>query len=31
MLRLTMRSYKEVVQQFTDAYGLKKSTTCSIL
>jgi putative transposase len=25
---LTMRSYKEVVQQFTDAYGLEKSTTC---
>lgn len=28
MLGLTMRSYKEVVQQFTDAYGLEKSTTC---
>jgi transposase-like protein len=24
---LTMRSYKEVVQQFSDAYGLAKSTT----
>lgn len=24
---LTMRSYKEVVQQFADAYGLEKSTT----
>ena len=23
-----MRSYKEVVQQFADAYGLEKSTTC---
>ncbi len=28
MLGLTMRSYKEVVQQFADAYGLEKSTTC---
>lgn len=28
MLGLTMRSYKEVVQQFSDAYGLEKSTTC---
>jgi hypothetical protein len=28
MLRLTMRSYKQVVQQFADAYGLEKSTTC---
>jgi putative transposase len=27
MLDLTMRSYKEVVQQFADAYGLEKSTT----
>lgn len=27
MLGLTMRSYKEVVQQFSDAYGLEKSTT----
>jgi putative transposase len=27
MLGLTMRSYEEVVQQFADAYGLKKSTT----
>ena len=27
MLGLTMRSYKEVVQQFADAYGLEKSTT----
>ena len=27
MLGLTMRSYQEVVQQFSDAYGLKKSTT----
>jgi transposase-like protein len=26
MLGLTMRSYKEVVQQFADAYGLEKST-----
>jgi hypothetical protein len=25
---LTMRSYKEVVQPFADAYGLEKSTTC---
>jgi putative transposase len=24
---LTMRTYKEVVQQFSDAYGLEKSTT----
>jgi len=28
MLGLTMRSYKEVVQQFAHAYGLEKSTTC---
>lgn len=28
MLGLTMRSYKEVVQQFSEAYGLEKSTTC---
>jgi putative transposase len=28
MLGLTMRSYKEVVQQFADAYGLEKSATC---
>jgi putative transposase len=28
MLGLTMRSYKEVVQQFAEAYGLEKSTTC---
>jgi putative transposase len=28
MLGLTMRSYKEVVQQFAKAYGLEKSTTC---
>jgi transposase-like protein len=28
MLGLTMRSYKEVVQQFADAYGLEKSTIC---
>jgi transposase-like protein len=28
MLGLSMRSYKEVVQQFADAYGLEKSTTC---
>jgi len=28
MLGLTMRSYKEVVQQFSDVYGLEKSTTC---
>lgn len=28
MLGLTMRSYKEVVQQFADAYGLEKRTTC---
>lgn len=28
MLGLTMRNYKEVVQQFADAYGLEKSTTC---
>ncbi len=28
MVGLTMRSYKEVVQQFADAYGLEKSTTC---
>ena len=28
MFGLTMRSYKEVVQQFADAYGLDKSTTC---
>jgi transposase-like protein len=27
MLGLTMRSYKEVVQQFAEAYGLEKSTT----
>ncbi len=27
MLGLTMRSYKEVVQQFADAYGLEKSAT----
>jgi putative transposase len=27
MYGLTMRSYKEVVQQFADAYGLEKSTT----
>jgi transposase-like protein len=27
MLGLTMRSYKEVIQQFADAYGLEKSTT----
>ena len=27
MFGLTMRSYKEVVQQFSDAYGLDKSTT----
>jgi len=27
MLGLTMRSYKEVVQQFSEAYGLEKSTT----
>ena len=27
MLGLTMRSYKEVVQQFAQAYGLEKSTT----
>jgi transposase-like protein len=27
MLGLTMRSYKEVMQQFADAYGLEKSTT----
>ena len=27
MLGLTMRSYKEVVQQFADAYGLEKGTT----
>lgn len=27
MYGLTMRSYKEVVQQFSDAYGLEKSTT----
>lgn len=27
MLGLTMRSYEDVVQQFADAYGLKKSTT----
>ena len=26
MLGLTMRSYKEVLQQFADAYGLEKST-----
>jgi transposase-like protein len=25
---LTMRSYKEVVQQFAEAYGLEKSATC---
>jgi putative transposase len=25
---LTMRSYKEVVQQFAEAYGIEKSTTC---
>lgn len=29
MLGLTMRSYKEVVQQFSDAYGLEKSATCA--
>jgi transposase-like protein len=28
MFGLTMRSYKQVVQQFADAYGLDKSTTC---
>lgn len=28
MLGLTMRSYKEVVQQFAEAYGLEKSTIC---
>ena len=28
MYGLTMRSYKEVVQQFAEAYGLEKSTTC---
>jgi hypothetical protein len=28
VLGLTMRSYKEVVQQFAEAYGLEKSTTC---
>jgi putative transposase len=28
MLGLTMRSYKEVVQQFADAYGVEKSPTC---
>src|SRR5215472_15431550 len=28
MLGLTMRSYKEVVQPFADAYGLEKSSTC---
>ena len=27
MYGLTMRNYKEVVQQFSDAYGLEKSTT----
>jgi transposase-like protein len=27
MYGLTMRSYKEVVQQFADAYGLEKTTT----
>jgi hypothetical protein len=27
MYGLTMRSYKEVVQQFAEAYGLEKSTT----
>jgi putative transposase len=27
MLGLTMRSYKEVVQQFSEAYGLEKTTT----
>jgi transposase-like protein len=27
MVGLTMRSYKEVVQQFADAYGLEKSAT----
>jgi transposase-like protein len=27
MYGLTMRSYKEVVQQFSEAYGLEKSTT----
>ena len=27
MLGLTMRSYKQVVQQFADAYGLEKSAT----
>jgi hypothetical protein len=27
MYGLTMRSYKEVVQPFADAYGLEKSTT----
>ena len=25
---LTMRSYKEVVQQFAEAYGIEKSATC---
>jgi putative transposase len=25
---LTMRSYKEVVQQFADAYGMEKNATC---
>jgi transposase-like protein len=28
MFGLTMRSYKEVMQQFADAYGLDRSTTC---
>lgn len=28
MLGLTMRTYKEVVQQFAEAYGLEKSTIC---
>jgi transposase-like protein len=28
MYGLTMRSYKEVVQQFAEAYGLEKSATC---
>lgn len=28
MLGLTMRSYKEIVQQFAESYGLEKSTIC---
>jgi transposase-like protein len=28
MFGLTMRSYKEVMQQFAEAYGVDKSTTC---